>query len=110
MRRAAWMLWVMAGCQAYDFEPVSPFGIAQTVKRVTVAARPLKPDLFLVVDKSGSMLLPADPTCTGSCSTRMDELKVAMRAFLTASGSAAHLGMMPYPADNACGPGQLSAG
>src|SRR5205823_14152536 len=61
-----------------------------------------------VVDKSGSMDLAADPSCSGSCPTRLEEMKAAMDTFLSGSGSVAHLGMLPFPADNACGAGDLS--
>ena len=82
-----------AACQTYDFEPVTPLAIAQTVKEVNIAAKPLKPALFLVVDKSGSMGLEVSPGVK-----RIDAMKSAMGTFLTQAGSSAHLGMLPYPA------------
>jgi hypothetical protein len=105
------MLWVgvlaAAGCQTYDFEPQPTVAIAQTVKKVYVGAKPLKPALMLVVDKSGSMLTPVSGGVT-----RMDALKSAMGTFLTQDGSAAHLGMLPFPATespkNSCAAGRLS--
>ncbi len=97
---------LLLGCQTYDFEPVTPLAVAQTVKKVTVGAAPLKPALFLVVDKSGSMDLQVS-----SGVSRMTAMKAAMGTFLTQSGASAHLGMVPFPqagAGNACSGADLS--
>jgi hypothetical protein len=102
MKRIA--LLMLAGCQTYDFEPVETLAIAQQERIVDIAAKPLKPNLFLVVDKSGSM---RDPACTG-CPSKMSELKSAMDTFLSGSGSVAHLGMMPFPEGDMCGPGNIA--
>lgn len=108
---------VATGCQTYDFEPVRPLAVAQTTKPVKVVSKESKPNLFLVVDKSGSMNFSADPrpTCTTSCGsaacggngcrTRIAELKDSMKTFLTTSGSIGHMGMVPFPNTNT-GPNQ----
>jgi len=93
---ACWLGLLVVGCQTYDFEPVKPLAIAQTVKKVTIGVNAPKPALFLVVDKSGSM-----STEVSAGVTRMDAMKSAMGAFLTQSGSSAHLGMLPFPQDGA---------
>lgn len=105
MRATAGALLLLCGCQTYDFEPVTPLGIAQTVKKVNIGVKPPKPNVFLVVDKSGSM----DKQITGTTVTRMTAMKSAMGTFLTQSGSAAHLGMLPFPSDaTACAGGDLA--
>jgi hypothetical protein len=109
------------GCQTYDFEPVEPLAIAQTTQPRTVAARSLRPNLLLVVDTSGSMLIPANPAapecqvggvacginqgqpvCPSNCPTRLSEMKVAMNSFLGQFGSSARVGMVYFPRDNNC--------
>lgn len=108
MRFVAPLLALAAGCQTYDFEPVTPLTVAIDSHDFARAAIAPKPNLFMVVDKSGSMADPADPTspacrscdggsCAASCLSRWQELKAATTQFLTASGTAAHLGMVPYP-------------
>jgi hypothetical protein len=98
----------LCACQTYDFDPVTPMAIAQTVKEIEVNASPLKPNLFLVVDKSGSMRDPVDPACSGTCVTKIAALQGAMDTFLTQSGSAVHLGMFAFPTDATCGPGDIT--
>ncbi|HEX4622405.1 MAG TPA: VWA domain-containing protein, partial [Myxococcaceae bacterium] len=59
----------VAGCQTYNFEPVSPLAIAQTTQDKTVIATQLKPNVMIVVDKSGSMTKPVDPFNNAACQT-----------------------------------------
>lgn len=105
------------GCMTYDFEPVVPFAIAQTTQDFTVTARRLKPNLMLLVDKSGSMLAPIDPqnpncppgcgsgsTCPATCPTRISELRDAMSSLLTQSGADARMGLTFFPAGLLCEP------
>jgi hypothetical protein len=109
---------VAAGCQTYDFEPVEPLAIAQTTQAKTVIAKQAKPNLMLLVDKSGSMDLPtntADPQCPANCGgskaalcpatcpTRISELRKAMQTFLSANGTVGRLGMTAFPTDAVCG-------
>lgn len=114
-----------SGCQTYDFEPVEPLAIAQTTQTKTVVAKQLKPDLMLLVDKSGSMNFNIDtsdpnccvsgsPPCTcgaasdncpAACKTRMRDLKSAMADFLSNSYAVARMGMTFFPG----GPGSCDA-
>lgn len=104
------------GCQVYDFEPVTPLAVAQTTQSRNVTLRNLKPNLMLLVDKSGSMLAPINPSgpnctpgcgpsspCPANCATRISELKNAMAGFLQMSGSLARVGLALFPADSSCG-------
>ncbi len=101
----------VSGCATYDFEPVTPLALGQSIKVVDIGATPLKPNMFLVVDKSGSMKGPVDPTCVGAgCLSRLASMQQAMDSFLTTSGNIAHLGMVTFPSDALCGPGDLTLG
>jgi hypothetical protein len=88
----------------YDFEPVVPLAVAQTTQTKTVIARFLKPNVMLLVDKSGSMNEKIDPTCVSNCPTRISELRNAMATFLTQSATDARMGLTFYPAGNGCQP------
>lgn len=114
----------VAGCQTYDFEPVDPLAVVQRTKSEPITAHAQKPDLYLLVDRSGSMNGPADPAdpdctfadggtcgpaplpaCPASCPTRWDEMKDAMHSFLTTSGDVARMGLSFFPAQGtACDP------
>jgi hypothetical protein len=110
-----------ASCQTYDFEPVTPLAIAQTTQTKTVTAVQLKPDLMILLDKSGSMSSPLNPAAAGcncnfpscnegTCPTRMGQMRSAMQGFLTNNGDVARMGLTIFPADNVCTPagmGQL---
>ncbi|MBK7863098.1 MAG: adventurous gliding motility lipoprotein CglB [Archangiaceae bacterium] len=88
------LMGLLCACQVYDFQPVVPLGLAQIIKDVNITASPPKPALMLVVDKSRSMTTPL----VGGGS-RMTAMQAAMDTFLTNSGAAAHLGMLPFPTD-----------
>src|SRR5205809_1019309 len=105
---------VAAGCQVYDFKPVEPLAISQTTQAKTIRVSSKKPNLMLLVDKSGSMDLPINAGASGcgtncgtgsgnpicnptTCDTRWTELQDAMNAFLTASGSVARMGLTYFP-------------
>lgn len=95
----------VVGCQTYDFEPVTPLTLAQTTQTKRVQAKRLKPNLMLLVDKSGSMKTQIDSACSGSnCATRISELRNAMSTFLATSGTTARMGLVFFPSDNVCGP------
>src|SRR4051794_12292881 len=95
---AVGVLALLLGCQTYEFEPTTPIGIAQQVKKVTVGVVAPKPNVFLVVDRSGSMKGEVSPGVT-----RLQALQSAMDTFLTGSGSSVHLGMLPFPTNDTCG-------
>lgn len=112
-----------AGCQTYDFEPVDSLTVEVDNQGKDVVAKSAKPNLMLLVDKSGSMDLPVDPAnaacpsgcgatkatlCPSTCPTRWTQLQAAMDSFLRTNGSVARLGMMAFPADSSCGaPGSV---
>src|SRR5262245_59600248 len=60
----------MAGCQNYDLEPVTPLGLRTVHVNTAITHIKARPDLMLMVDRSGSMAQPIDPTnpaCTPGC-------------------------------------------
>lgn len=100
---ALWLGLLGTGCMTYDFEPVTPIGIAQTVKKVDIGVIPPKPALMLVVDKSGSMSAEVSPGVT-----RLSAMQSAMGTFLMQTGGEAHLGMLPFPGQaNVCAGGDI---
>ncbi|QSQ16170.1 adventurous gliding motility lipoprotein CglB [Myxococcus landrumensis] len=112
---------VATGCQSYDFEPVEPIAIAQTTVEETITALASKPNVMMLVDVSGSMTLPVNPshpsckvpdgspnggttTCggelpcpTATCPTRWTELQAAVPSFLTKTGKDVRFGLTTYP-------------
>jgi hypothetical protein len=92
------------GCQTYDFEPVTPLAIAQTTQTKTVTAKQLKPNLMMLIDKSGSMndgensMVPV----SGTNPRKMDTLKNVMGTFLSSQGRVARMGMTIYPQGTVC--------
>lgn len=102
---------VILSCQTYDFEPVQPLAISQKTDTKIVISRKAKPNMMLVVDKSGSMLLEGGG---GPGTTRLGEMKSAMGTFLSQFGTTARLGLAMFPTstsgascDVACTPGKV---
>jgi len=95
-----------SGCQVYDFEPVTPLAIAQTTQTKNVTAKQLKPNLMILLDKSGSMSQALNSACCTqgfpncnetTCPTRMGAARRAMDSFLSMNGSIARMGLTIYP-------------
>ncbi|MGA9523381.1 MAG: hypothetical protein WBV82_18075, partial [Myxococcaceae bacterium] len=82
----------VGGCQTYDFEPVEPLALSQTTKSEAVLSRKKKPNIMLLVDKSGSMKFQVT-----SSTTRLSEMKVAMNRFLGPYGNTARFGLAVFP-------------
>src|SRR6185312_4307719 len=95
-------LMLAVGCQTYDFQPVTPVSLGQTTTEVSITAKSLKPNLMLVLDRSGSMHLPFDgaqAACDpATCPTRWDVLTDTATDFLTQHGTVARMGVAFYPA------------
>jgi len=124
------LLAVGSACQTYDFEPVKPLSVGQTQTSVDIEAVANKPNFMLLVDKSGSMDQPVDPSnlackvggnngpvcgdpgkvnpCDVSqCPTRWSELTKALDSYLTQFPLIGRyaLSLFPEPESNAgCGP------
>jgi hypothetical protein len=132
--RGAAVLALLAGgsaCQTYDFEPVRPLSIGQTQTSVDVEAVANKPNFMLLVDKSGSMDQPVDPSIPAchvggnlngplcgdpgkvnpcnitQCPTRWSELSEALDNYITQFPLIGRyaLSLFPEPENNGgCGP------
>ncbi len=117
--RALVILLPLVACQTYDFERVVPLFVAQTNDTIVIASKRLKPNVMLLVDKSGSMKEAIDDLdmarsctrdcgksgfsdCDPRCPTRMSDLRLAMSTFLANSGTVARLGATTYPASEGC--------
>jgi hypothetical protein len=124
------LLGTLAGCQTYDFEPVKPLSIGQTQTSVDIQAVANKPNFMLLVDKSGSMDQPVDPTipachvggingplcgdpgkanpCDATkCPTRWSELTKALDQYITAFPLIGRYGLSLFPepeSSGGCGP------
>ena len=117
-------------CQTYDFVPVAPLSVSQEESSTPIVVRKFKPNVMVLVDKSGSMDLPATPSlpaCTrngalcGSgdtaktnpcnvttCPTRWSELNLALDPFLQAQAQTVRFGLAFFPgARDGGGPAQL---
>jgi hypothetical protein len=70
---------------------------------------------MLLIDTSGSMLLPVNPAdsncplncgpgapCPGTCPTRISALRAAVSGFLTERGGTLRLGLTTYPTGSLC--------
>jgi hypothetical protein len=101
-------------CSHYDFEPMQPFAFAQSTTHVDAYGRDRKPQLLFLVDRSGSMDEPMNPTlaaCQVSgktcgqnpkcdplvCPTRWSELQRAMNQLFADHATLGLMGLMVYP-------------
>ncbi len=85
-----------AGCQVYDFEPVTPGAVAQEERSVPLAFNQPKPNLMLLVDKSGSMSDPVTPQGP----SKIVVLQQVMGQFLAtpdAGSPVARVGLAQFP-------------
>jgi hypothetical protein len=90
---------IAAGCQVYDFEPVVPQALGQDARSVPLAFNRPKPNMMLLVDKSGSMgsnVTPPNPP------SKITVLKQVMGDFLTNSPTVARVGLSQFPNGNSC--------
>lgn len=115
---------VTVGCQTYDFQPVEPLALAQEGQYRDLKQERIRPNIMLLVDKSGSMNQPANPALAGcnlpsggkcpqgsalcdptTCPTRWSELQKAMQTFFSNEDNRrlARFGVTTYPTDAICG-------
>ncbi|MFT3843112.1 MAG: adventurous gliding motility lipoprotein CglB [Myxococcaceae bacterium] len=116
---------VLAGCQTYDFEPVQPLAIGQTTQSKKIVAHRLKPNLMMLLDKSGSMQTNTSTqapcpatiggcgpgnTCPNGCPTRISDMKNAMSTLLSTGGTIVRYGVSAFPvsATASCSPTDAS--
>lgn len=111
---------LVLSCLAWSVALGACAGLDEPTGRSTaglVAATPAPaPDVMVLLDVSGSMNLPADPTsaacpagcgapgslCPAACPTRLTEAQLAMNGWLDES-PAARLALTTYPAGQSCG-------
>ena len=91
-------------CQVYDFEPVTPQAMGQDARSVPLAFNSPKPNMMLLVDKSGSMGSPVTPP---NPPNKIDALKTVMGQFLTDYATVARVGLSRFP-NSSCTPTQAS--
>ena len=112
-------LLVAVACQTYDFVPVTPLSVSQEQSSTPIVIHKFKPNVMVLVDKSGSMdqpILPSLPACTTSnglcgtgdtakdnpcnvttCPTRWSELNLALDSFLQAQAQTVRFGLSFFP-------------
>ncbi|MFT3710737.1 MAG: adventurous gliding motility lipoprotein CglB [Archangium sp.] len=93
--------------------------LAQSKGRLVQGAPVLKPNVMVLLDGSGSMLLPLDASaascpagcgtspanlCPTSCPTRLTEAKSGLASFFAQSPAFARVGVTIFPSDPVCGP------
>jgi hypothetical protein len=106
-------------CQTYEFVPVRPMSISQENTSTPIVLKKFKPNVMVLVDKSGSMDQPIDatlPGCTQAgtlcgtgdhakdnpcnvtvCPTRWSELNLALDAFLQTQAQTVRFGLSFFP-------------
>ena len=102
-------------CQYSSVETTCAMGCAEGacltgVELETIYANKKKPNLWLLVDRSGSMML-AD-VCAhdgGTCQNRLGALQEAMNDFLTQSGDVARMALSFFPESSTCAPSNAVA-
>jgi hypothetical protein len=116
---AAGCLVTVLACQRYEFTPVGPLTISQEQSSTPIVIRKFKPNVMVLVDKSGSMDQPIDPTVPGCttgnglcgtgetaklnpcntnvCLTRWSELSLALDAFLQSEAQTVRFGLSFFP-------------
>jgi hypothetical protein len=77
---------------------------ADICDEVHVAAEPIKPNVLLCVDKSGSM---NDPITAGSANTKIQDTKTALNVLLDFGREKIRFGWMQFPLDDECQPGVI---
>src|SRR5215475_10784386 len=116
---AAACLVTALSCQTYEFVPVGPLSISQEQSSTPIVIKKFKPNVMVLVDKSGSMDQPIDPTLPGCttafglcgtgttakvnscnitvCPTRWSELNLALDPFLAAQAQTVRFGLSFFP-------------
>ena len=116
---AAACLVTALACQSYEFIPVEPLSISQEQSSTPIVVKKFKPNVMVLVDKSGSMDQPIDrtlPGCTTAfglcgtgdsakanpcntnvCPTRWSELNLALDSFLQAQAQTVRFGLSFFP-------------
>src|SRR5262249_6396665 len=106
-------------CQTYEFTPVSPLSISQEQSSTPIVIKKFKPNVMVLVDKSGSMDQPIEPTLPGCttalgpcgtgdrakanpcnpnvCPTRWSELNLALDPFLQTQAQTVRFGLSFFP-------------
>jgi hypothetical protein len=94
---------MFAACQSYDFAYIPPSSLSQTTKNETVPVTKKKPNVMLLVDKSGSMKDGLDGA-VGGMPTKLSVMQQTMRTVLTDNAQRARIGLTFFPEDAACAP------
>ncbi len=116
---SALLLVIGLACQSYDFIPVEPLSISQEESSTPIVIKKFKPNVMVLVDKSGSMDQPADPSLPGCtqagtlcgtgtsaksnpcnvnvCPTRWSELNLALDPFLQVQAQTVRFGLSFFP-------------
>ncbi len=91
---------VFVACQTYDFAYIAPSSLSQTTQTRVIRPIVKKPNIMLLVDKSGSMGQPTSPSVP---KPRIEVLRETMAQFLAANATTARVGVAFYPGGSNCG-------